>query len=296
MAVSLSVAEFIDGPWRVACYNRRKPSTRLRVDSALAGQVLPTFGKLQLTEVSPVDVHQWFEQYSRTAPGGANRTLDILKQIFNHAIRCGYASRNPARGIRPNPRARLTRFLSTTEVTRLYDALRTHQGRGSGRQQADIIRLLLLTGCRKSEVINLRWSEVTIGTIHLPDSKTGTRSVLLNRPAREILSRQTRGASEFVFPCLRDPTRPRSAELSLWRKVRRVAGLNDVRLHDLRHTFASHAALARVPLPVVARLLGHRKERMTFRYAHVSDRETESAAERIGQGLNSLLDGPRTRA
>ena len=160
---------------------------------------------------------------------------------------------------------------------------------GRGAAQADIIRLLLLTGCRKSEIVRLRWSEVRGNVLALADAKTGPRTVPLNTQARRILERQRRGESPFVFPSPRDPSRPRGPELSLWYRVRREAGFEDVRLHDLRHTHASHAVMNGVPVPVVSRLLGHSNTRMTLRYAHLGDREIEQAAERVGGSIGTIL-------
>lgn len=284
--------EFVQGPWREACYHRCKPSTKSRMDSALDTQLLPTFGHLGLDEIAAEAVHAWFDRYSESAPGGANRTLDVLRQILNHAVACGHQDANPARGVVRNASPLRTRFLSRTEVARVRAALNAHRGRGPGRQQADIIRLLLLTGCRKGELVGLRWSEVSEATLRLRDGKTGPRLVYLNHQAQRILVRQPRNGSPFVFPSLSDSSRPRSSELSLWRKVRREARIEDVRLHDLRHTFASHAVMQRVPLPIVSRLLGHSHSRMTLRYAHAGDRETEAAAERIGTALASVLGAP----
>ena len=284
--------QFVAGTWRAACYDRCKPSTRQRMDSALRTQLLPTFGARRLDRICREAVHRWFDGYSRTAPAGANRTLDVLRQIFNHAIACGYLATNPTRDVRRNQRPKLTRFLSRTEIDRLHEALNAHRGRGSGGQQTEIIRLLLLTGCRKGEIVRLRWSEVNGDFLHLTDSKTGPRTVVLNAQARTVLARQPRTGSAYVFPSLTDSSQSRSDELSLWRKVRQTAGIRDVRLHDLRHTFASHAVLQSVPLPVVSRLLGHSQARMTLRYAHVSDRETEAAAERIGGAIAALLSAP----
>ena len=281
--------EFVAGDWMTACQNRWKPSTRLRTASALRTQLLPAFGPLPLDRIEPLAVHRWFDDYSRTVPGGANRTLDVLRHVFNHAVACGLVAANPTRAVRRNPRPKPTRFLSATEIQRLHAALDAHRGRASGRQQADIIRLLLLTGCRKSELVGLHWSEVDDDVLHLRDGKTGPRAVLLNVQARSILARQARTGSAYVFPSQADGSEARSAELSLWRKVRRQAEIDDVCLHDLRHTFASHAVMQHVPLPVVSRLLGHAGTRMTLRYAHVSDRETEAAAERVGVALASVL-------
>lgn len=284
-----TLSEFVAGPWKKACYNRYKASTRARTDSALQTQLLPEFGIKQLDQISVIEIHTWFERYSLIAPGGANRTLDILKQIFNYAIECKLIHNNPTDGLKRNPRLKLTRFLSQTEIERLHDALDAHRGHYSGRQQVDIIRLLLFTGCRKGELIRLRWSEYYGDMLYLQDSKTGARTVLLNTQSQEILARRPRISNTWVFPSYHDTSKPRSDELSLWRKVRRVADLDGVRLHDLRHTFASHAVISKVPLPVVMRLLGHSQERMTLRYAHVSDSETEAAAERIGIAIDSVL-------
>ena len=100
-----------------------------------------------------------------------------------------------------------------------------------------------------------------------------------------------RSPSPFVFlsPC--DPSRPRSRNLALWYRVRREAGIEDVRLHDLRHTVASHAVMNGVPVPVVSRLLGHSNVRMTLRYAHLGDRDFERAAEKVGQAIATIMDG-----
>lgn len=288
--------DFVAVQWKTACYDRCKPSTRKRMDSAMRTQLLPAFGTLPLDRIDRAAVHLWFDCYSRTAPGGANRTLDMLRQILNHAIACGHIAANPTRGVIRNPRRKLTRFLSRGEAGRLHQALDDHRGRGSGRQQAEIIRLLLLTGCRKGEIVRLRWAEVDGDMLRLSDSKNGPRSVFLNTRAQAILVRQPRTGSAYVFPSLVDSSRPRSIELSLWRKVGRQAGLEDVRLHDLRHSFASHAVMQGVPLPVVSRLLGHSDPRMTFRYAHVSDQETEAAAERIGVAIAAMLAEPTPSA
>jgi len=292
---SSTFREFVEGAWRRSCYQRCKPSTRVRMDSALRTQLLPVFGEQLLDRVRRTDVQLWFHAYSATAPGGANRTLDVLRQILSHAVTCGLLRSNPACGVKRNPRLKPTRFLSRTEIRRLHKALDSHRGRGSGRQQADIIRLLLLTGCRRGELVRLRWSEVQGDVLRLRDTKAGPRTVFLNAPARALLARQPRTKSDYVFPSLQDPARSRSAELSLWRKVRKQTRLEDVRLHDLRHTFASYAVMRGIPLPVVSRLLGHSNTRMTLRYTHVSDRDTEAAAERIGTTIAALLTGPPTR-
>ena len=195
-----------------------------------------------------------------------------------------------AAGSRMRARPRLTRFLSREEIGRLHRELDRHAGDRTSRvQQADIIRLLL-TGCRKSEIVTMRWQDVDADTLSLAEAKTGPRQVFLNAPARAILERQPRSNSPWVFPSPLDPGRPQCPDLPLWYAVRREARIEDVRIHDLRHTYASHAVLQGIPLPVVSRLLGHKNPGMTLRYAHVGDRETEAAAERIGASIARALD------
>ncbi len=280
---------FVAGQWKADCFERCKPSTQRNFAGILRRQLLPAFGSRRLDRITRSMVLRWFEACSRTAPGAANAALALLRQILNHAIACGYMETNPVRGIRRNPGRKMTRFLSREEIARLHRVLdRYAQGTASQAQQADIIRLLLLTGCRKGEIVCLRREEVKGDRLELADTKTRPRTVLLNAPAREIVARRTRqGNGPWVFPSVRDPSRPRSHEPRLWYRVRREAGIEDVRLHDLRHTVASQAAMNGVPLPVVARLLGHGNVRMTMRYAHVGDREIEAAAERVGRAIGS---------
>ena len=286
--------DFVAGPWKTACYDRCKPSTQRIYGGALRRQLLPAFGPQRLDRIARVELLRWFETYSRTAPGNANLALELLGQILNHATSCGHIEANPARGIRYNPGRKHTRFLSREEIVRLHRVLdRCALGSASQAQQADIIRLLLLTGCRKSEIVRLRREEVKGDRLELLDSKTGPRTVLLNVRAQAILKRRMaqQQNSPWVFPSVHAPSRPRACEIRLWYAVRREAGIEDVRLHDLRHTVASQAVLNGVPLTVAARLLGHSDVRMTMHYAHVGDREIEAAAERVGTAIATMMAG-----
>ena len=286
----LTFRDFVAGAWHDAHLPKYKPSTRRHTKAALTNQLLPAFGATPLDRITRVQVLNWFDAYSRTAPGGANRALALLRQILNFAIACDHIATNPARGIAPNRRTPLTRFLSREEVQRLHCALDRHAMRSAfARAQADIIRLLLLTGCRRNEILTLRWSEVHADALALDDSKTGPRKVPLNARAQALLARQSRGPSPYVFPSPRDRTRPRTSNLRLWNTVRREAGIEDVRLHTLRHTVASHAVMQGVPVPVVSRLLGHTDAQMTLRYAHLADRDVEAAAERIGSKMARVM-------
>ena len=283
--------EFVETVWQPVFRDRYKRSTCKGVDAQLRRRLLPVFGSAPLERITPTAVHAWFDRYSATAPGGANHALRLLKAILRYAVARGLLRQDPTRGVRPNPRTRRTRFLSRDELQRLHHVLDACvRERRSRLAQADIIRLLLLTGCRLGEILSLRWEEVDGDTLRLRDSKTGPKAVYLSEAAQRILARQPRAASPYVFPSPFHAARPRSAHLTLWQLARRRAGLDDARLHDCRHTFASQAALVGVPIPVVARLLGHRKISMTFRYAHVRDPEVEAAAERIGTAIKEHLD------
>ena len=285
--------DFAAGAWRDSWIHRCKPVTIKDRDQYLKTRLLPAFGAQRLDRITPVTVHRWFDDYSRTAPGGANHCLQILRHIFNHAVSCGHISSNPARTVKPNPRKKLTRFLSSEELARLHGVLDHHDNSEkispAQRMQLDVIRLLMLTGCRKNEIIRLQKREVLGSSLRLLDSKTGPRTVFLNADARAIMERRLTGDSAFVFPSPHDPGRPLCDDLPLWYGIRREAGIGDVRLHDLRHTYASHAVMQGTPLPVVAKLLGHSQTTMTLRYAHTGDRETEAAAERIGGLISGLL-------
>ncbi|MDE0392909.1 MAG: site-specific integrase [Rhodospirillales bacterium] len=286
--------EFVEGDWKKAQFGRCKPTTRKSYSWLLDARLLPAFGAEPLDCIEAGDVRRRFDAWSRTAPGNANSALKLLRQIFNFAAARGHFDTNPTRDIRPNRRPRMTRFLSREEIARLHEVLDAEDRKG-GTAQADIIRLLLLTGCRRNEIIRLRWSEVRGDTLALADAKTGPRTVPLSPQARHILERQPPSESPFVFPSPRDPLRPRGRNLGLWYKSRREAGIEDVRLHDLRHTHASHAVMNGVPVPVVARLLGHSSTRMTLRYAHLGDRDIDRAAERVGQAVADLMGLPSPR-
>ena len=282
--------DFATGEWQAAAGARWTPSRRRHVERRLETQLLPAFGFLRLDRIRRRDIERWFDAYSVTAPGGANEALQVLRQILGAAAVTGRIAVNPAEGVRKNPRPKFTRFLSAEEIDRLHETLdRLVDRRPSCRQQADIVRLLLLTGCRRGEIVELKWSEVDGDVLRLAETKTGSRTVWLNEPARAILAAQPRIDSPYVFPSPNDPARPRSRNLSLWRRARKEAGIEDVRLHDLRHTVASQAVARGVALSTVAKMLGHANPTMTLRYAHVGDRDVEAAAERIGMAIDAAM-------
>ena len=281
---------FVMDEWMPAYRRRCAPSSCQSVNRVLERQLIPAFGRLPLDAIRRIDIERWFDAYSRTAPGGANKALEILGQIMNAALAAGHVETAPVKGIAKNPRPKLTRFLSAGEIERLLRVLdRLVDERPSRRQQADVIRLLLLTGCRKGEILKLRWSEVDGDRLNLAESKTGPRRVWLSKAAQVILARQPRAASPYVFPSPRHPDRPLSDTLCFWRRARKETGLDDVRLHDLRHTVASQAVARGVPLSTVAGMLGHADPTMTLRYAHVGDSDLQAAAERIGRMIEVAM-------
>ena len=283
---------FVMDDWLPACHGRYSPGWGKQVDRMAQRQLLPAFGAMRLDRIGRPAIERWFDTMSRKTPGAANKTLALLRQIMGVAKTAGHVANDPVAGVRPNPGRKMNRFLSAEEIARLHRTLdQLVKERSSRRPQADVIRLLLLTGCRKSEILTLRWSEVDGEVLRLKKTKTRPRTVWLSGAAQAVIARQPRTASAFVFPSPRDPARPQSCNLGLWRRARREAGIEDVRLHDLRHTVASQAVARGVPLPTVARMLGHTQPTMTLRYAHVGDREVEDAAERVGAIIAAAMTG-----
>ena len=287
--------EWVEQTWWPQTSPHHKPGTRKRHRIALDKQLLPAFGEERLDEIDRDAILAWFERHSLKAPGGANRELEILRSILNHAVRADVIPRNPAKRIPFNPKKRMTRFLSEPERERLLAELDGVPEKY--RIRALAIKMLLFTGCRRNEILALRWSEVGDGVLHLADSKVGPRKVWLGEEALAILD-EARAAredaarrSDYVFPHFRYPDRYEDQIDFFWRDLRARAGLNGLRLHALRHSFASEAVRQKVALPVVQKLLGHGKIEMTMRYTHISDTDVEEAANRVGNSLAAMLDG-----
>ena len=291
--MSPTFSEFLDSVWIREVFERWKPSTQLMAKSVLRTQLRPRFGHRRLHRLTELDIHQWFDEFSLTKAGGANRALDIVRSIVGLAITYGYIQTPLCANITQNHKRTLNRFLSLEEIERVDEVMTmlTMKGGERERQFAEIIRLLLLTGCRCNEIVMLKWSYIDGHEINLPDSKTGARSVYLSEAARVVLTRQ-RSANEFVFE--HEDHKPRRGIQAYWLKVRSLANINDVRIHDLRHTFASHAALMNETLPMISKMLGHKRLSMTLRYTHVSQQETTIAAEHISNLIETLGQGQTT--
>ena len=198
---------------------------------------------------------------------------------------------NPWRAIRPNRRKHCERFLSLEELTRLGDqlsALRANED-GTLRNVGVAITLLLLTGCRYREILHLHWQDVRGNRLHLRDSKTGPRTVWLGSAARQAIHSLPRQQGiPWLFWNYRY-RRPMRSIQAAWRTILDGAKLGKLRIHDLRHTFASHAAMNKKTLPMIGRLLGHANHRSTARYAHLDDEHLLDAARQVGSVIEHLL-------
>ena len=262
-----------------------KPSTLLRNRNYLDKHILPRFAGQRIADITPQDVRDWFAALHAT-PVSADRSMPVLSVIMTVAETDGLRPEgsNPCRGIKRYRRQNRDRFLSEAEFARLGRALH-----GSSHAIA-LIRLLALTGCRSSEIRTLRWADYRDGHIFLRDSKTGPRTVWLSTAARAVLDALSH-TSPWVFPSVRGDSPVSKATLtSVWLRVRAEADLNDVRLHDLRHSYASVAITSGETILAVGRLLGHRDPETTLKYAHHAEADAEKAAAAMG----AVLGGTRT--
>ena len=290
--------EFVEEVWLPHSRLHQKKSTIRRDGHALGRHLLPAFGQLPMDKIGRTVILDWFDHYSKRHPGGANRVMDVLSAILNEAVRRGVIPHNPAKRIARNPKRKMTRFLSDEERVRLLDAL--DRVGYFHKDHADVIRLLLFTGCRRGEILHLRWDEVQGDRLNLADSKVGPRTVWLGSAARKLIERRRAAAelvrspgdrpSQFVFPHRRKPRESLCGLEHFWRNFRKEVGLGDFRLHDFRHSFATEAVRRGIPLPEVSKLLGHSSIAMTMRYTHVTDKETEDAAEQLGKIITNTLD------
>jgi integrase len=228
--------------------------------------------------------------------GTATRTLRLLSSILSFGVRERAIAANPALGVEKTPDRSLERFLSPEEMRRLGEALIAAEGNGAPTAGISIIRMLALSGARKGEIEQLRWSEVDLqtGFLRLATSKTGAKLIPITGPMRAILERRAAlGRDGYVFA---DQT-GRSyfqGTPKLWVRIRKAANLEDVRLHDLRHSAASFGLAGGLGLEVIGKLLGHADIKTTRRYAHLSDGHVRAAAESMADGIADLLTPPPT--
>ncbi len=268
-------------------YSRHWKSSTLRVNRGyLRKQILPRFRGRQIADIARKDVQDWFLSLHAT-PVAADRSAPVLSVIMSQAEVYGYRpeNSNPCTGIKRYRRKGRERFLSDVEFRRLGNVLSRYEA--DRPLQTAIVRLLLLTGCRGSEIRTLQWMDFRDGRLYLRDSKTGPRTVWLSSPSREILAGLPR-ASRWIFPS-REIGEPISKTVvnSFWQRVRFDAGLPDVRLHDLRHAYASIAIMQGETVPVVGRLLGHNDVGTTLKYTHLAETAVRDAAD----AMDAILGG-----
>ena len=257
-----------------------KPRTRDVNLAYLRNQILPWFEGMAIADITRTDVRKWFASLHGT-PAAADRSVPVLSVILRQAEVYGYRAEgsNPCIGIRRYRRRGRERFLTAGEIRRLSRVLDRHHE--SHPLEASILRLLLLTGCRKSEILTLRWSEYREGRLNLSDSKTGPRTVWLSSPARRILDGLPR-QGPWIFPSPRgNGHRSRTILERCWRTIRAEAGIEDVRCHDLRHTYASVALAHGETILTIGRLLGHNDPATTLKYTHLADAAVHEAVEAL---------------
>ena len=207
------------------------------------------------------------------------------------AVERSLCAGNPARGVKKAPVRKVERFLSESEIAQLAEALDAEVERSGNPYPSAAIRLLLLTGCRRGEIVNLFWDHVDFEheCLRLPDSKTGAKIVYLNAPARALLQQLPRMANNpRVIPGTRADSAGAAIEKA-WASARATAGLADIRLHDLRHSFASVGAAGGLSLPIIGALLGHKHASTTARYAHLSADPLRTANDAVGARIAAAM-------
>jgi integrase len=302
MTVEQLIIEWVAGPGKRTRKGKPKSPASYASDRArLENHVVPTIGKVSLCDLARLHVERVRDAVAggktarprvRTVPrgfrhirggeGAATRTVAGLSTVLGYAMERGYLAHNPALGVQEQSGRMCERFLSAAEINALQIALSDHEP--SHPKAVRIVRLLLLTGCRFNEIAALTWPEVDLarGITTLRASKTGMRIVYLSEAAATELAGIERIENEpYVFPAARGGRHYQGAQ-KVWRSIRKAAGLPDVRIHDLRHTFASTALAEGASVVVVAKLLGHTQLRTTARYAHLAADAVRDAANRVG--------------
>ncbi|CAN7594178.1 tyrosine-type recombinase/integrase [Rhizobium sp. LjRoot254] len=273
--------------------------------------ILPLLAKRKVAELTKNDLERFLQnvadgktavdektrRYGRAivkgGKGTANRTMALLSSMFTYAIGRGVRTDNPAKGIKLFRLKKHDRYLNAEELERLGGALRQVEDAGQSPFAVAAIRFLLLSGCRCGEALTLQWSWIDFdhNIAKLPDSKTGQKVLLLGSGAIDLLKTLAKVAgSPLVFSSAAGGTTPISIQ-KVWRKVRETAGLDGLRLHDLRHNFASTAVSSGQSLYIVGKLLGHSQSQTTQRYAHLAPDPVRQAADDVSAEIIRKISG-----
>ncbi len=251
--------------------------------------VLPELGKLTIDEVERKHIAALHYRH-RDTPYQANRILEVVRKMFNLAEAWGLRTDggNPCRFVQKYKEKRRERFLTEKEFARLGSVLAEVEAEGMETASAvAAIRLLMLTGCRLGEIQMLRWEDVDLeaAELRLRDSKTGARMVPLSAAAVDVLSALPRREDNPWVITGRKPGAHLTDVQHPWRRIRARAGLDDVRIHDLRHSFASRALALGESLSMIGKLLGHTQVQTTARYAHLATDSVKASGSRVGDSI-----------
>jgi integrase len=268
---------------------KRKGSTGKEYRRLLEHVVLPAIGKKRVADVTRQDMAR-LHHARRKTPTEANRVLAAMSTMFNMAERWGLRpdGSNPCRNVEKYPQRRRERFLSAAELSRLGDALAGYDG---SPYHVAAIKLVVFTGARFSEILGLRWVWIDFdrSEARLPDSKTGVKALHLPPPALEVLAElpQIEGNPHVIVGA-----KAGAALVNLqkpWRAVRAAAGLDHVRLHDLRHVFASIAVSRGLRLPIIGKMLRRSQRETTVRYAHLASDPMKAVAAAVAGKIAAAM-------
>lgn len=266
-----------------------KERTRCEYERLCVKDIVPRLGKFGVNEDLTAEIEKFHGELCKT-PRKANTILAVLSKFFNWAEEGNLRreGKNPCSRIKKYRETRRQRFLSSTELKRLGRTLDKCEDDGSVSVFAlAAVRLLIFTGARLSEILTLKWSYVDLerGRLLLPDSKTGAKVIRLNKAALAVLEAVPKVAGN-TYVVVGDRQGAHLVGLQkVWQRIRKAAGIEDVRLHDLRHSFASVAAETGASLSVIGKLLGHSSVQTTGRYAHLTEQSIDKANEEVGEQI-----------
>jgi len=255
--------------------------------------ILPALGRHRVTEVTRADIAKLHHDL-RHVPYEANRCLEVMSKMFSLAEMWGLRpdGSNPRKHIKKYAEEKRERFLSPAELKRVGEVFKEMESEGIELPSAiAAARLLILTGCRLGEIMMLQWEHVDLPAkaLRLADSKTGAKVVHLGQPAVDVLEK-IKKVDKNPWVIVGTLPGARLTDLQpFWQRVRARAGLKDVRIHDLRHTFASTAVASGQGLPMIGKLLGHTQVQTTARYAHLAADPVKLAAQSVASQIASLL-------